>query len=212
MQVGNQPQLERAELEAVLQSGIFSRAPGLASFLQYVGERYLEGRADEIKEYSIAVEALGRPPDFDQKKDSIVRVEAHKLRKRLAEYYKGSGASHAVHIVIPNGKYAPQFVPVEPDKRANLDTTPSLPEPTTTIELVPTGPELVSLGTETILPHGKPPVRRWLWLLVVLICCAAAAMIALKLRHKKANVLQPLPTAAEEVWKGPLTQPVASEF
>ena len=71
-----------------------TRAPNLASFLRYVCEMQLSGRADGIKEYNIGVEALGRPSDFDQKKDSIVRVEAHRLRKRLADFYEQEGASH----------------------------------------------------------------------------------------------------------------------
>ncbi len=104
-----QSHIERAELEAVLESGIFHRAPNLASFLRYICERYFEGDAGQIKEYSIAVDALGRPSDFDQKKDSIVRVEAHRLRKRLSDYYAGDGASHPVQIVIPSGQYSPQF-------------------------------------------------------------------------------------------------------
>ena len=76
-----QGQAERAELDAVLNSGIFSRAPNLASFLKYVCERHFEGEFEGVKEYCIAIGALGRPPDFDQKKDSIVRVEAHRLRR-----------------------------------------------------------------------------------------------------------------------------------
>jgi hypothetical protein len=110
MSPGAQFQEERAELEALLKSGIFARSPSLAQFLQYVCSQYFEGRAEEIKEYNVAVEALGRPPDFDQKKDSIVRVEAHRLRKRLQEYYKAEGASHEIHIQLPPGSYAPQFV------------------------------------------------------------------------------------------------------
>ena len=105
-----QSQRQRAELDTVLGSGIFSRAPNLSSFLTYICERHFEGVADQIKEYNIAVEALGRPADFDQKKDSIVRVEAHRLRKRLAEYYAGAGADHPIQILIPNGQYAPKFV------------------------------------------------------------------------------------------------------
>ncbi|MBA4182334.1 MAG: hypothetical protein C0506_17260, partial [Anaerolinea sp.] len=61
-------------------------------------------------EYNIAVEALNRPPDFDQKKDSIVRVEAHRLRKRLKDYYLSEGAGRNLRIEIPSGSYAPVFV------------------------------------------------------------------------------------------------------
>src|SRR5689334_5069208 len=102
---------ERMEVDLVLRSGIFEKAPRLEKFLLYICRLHFEGRADEIKEYSIALEALGRSEDFDPKKDSIVRVEAHRLRKRLEEYYRGAGAGHALHIVIPNGQYRPQFVP-----------------------------------------------------------------------------------------------------
>jgi hypothetical protein len=78
--------------------------------LAYVCSKYFDGASEEVKEYNIAVEALGRSADFDQKKDSIVRVEAHKLRKRLREYYESEGADHTVRIEIPPGRYAPKFI------------------------------------------------------------------------------------------------------
>jgi len=102
---------EKHELETILASGIFSRAPNLALVLTYICAKYFEGTAEQIKEYNIAVEALGRPADFDQKRDSIVRVEAHRLRKRLREYYEADGADHAIRIEIPPGQYAPKFLP-----------------------------------------------------------------------------------------------------
>lgn len=101
---------ERAEVEAVLASGIFNRAPNLVHIFTYICSKSFEGSAEEIKEYSIAVEALGRPVDFDQRRDSIVRVEAHRLRKRLKEYYEHEGADHAIRIDIPPGRYAPTFI------------------------------------------------------------------------------------------------------
>ena len=107
---------EKDELQSVLASGIFNRAPNLAHVLSYVCEKYFEGAAEQIKEYNIAVEALGRPAVFDQKRDSIVRVEAHRLRKRLREYYEAEGADHRVRIDIPPGQYAPHFVRQLPPK------------------------------------------------------------------------------------------------
>jgi hypothetical protein len=102
---------ERQELDVILASGIFNRAPNLAHLLTYVCTQYFQGTGEQIKEYNIAVEALGRPADFDQKRDSIVRVEAHRLRKRLREYYDADGADHAIRIDIPPGQYAPRFLP-----------------------------------------------------------------------------------------------------
>src|ERR1039458_138446 len=101
---------EKREFQSLLASGILDRAPNLAQVLTYVCEKYFEGAAEQIKEYNIAVEALGRPAGFDQKRDSIVRVEAHRLRKRLREYYEAEGAAHSVRIDIPSGRYAPIFV------------------------------------------------------------------------------------------------------
>jgi len=89
---------------------VFVQAPSLAQFLSYICGKSFEGQANQIKEYNIAVEALGRPADFDQKEDSIVRVEAHRLRKRLRQYYEGEAASHKVQIIVPAGQYIPQFL------------------------------------------------------------------------------------------------------
>jgi len=102
---------EKNELESVLSSGIFDRSPSLVQLLSYVCQKHFEGTADEIKEYNIAVDVLGRPTDFDQKRDSIVRVHFHRLRNRLAVYYAKEGATRPLRILIPPGQYIPQFVP-----------------------------------------------------------------------------------------------------
>jgi len=103
---------QRAELKAVLQSGSFLRAPTLAHLLSYLCERLFAGEAGQIKEYSIGVEVFHRGSSFDQDSNSIVRVEANRLRKRLAQYYAGEGASHTLRIEIPIGQYVPEFVAV----------------------------------------------------------------------------------------------------
>ncbi len=104
------PEKVRAELETVLASEVFTRAPSLAQFLNYICRKALEGHSDQIKEYNVAVEAFGRQPNFDQKEDAIVRVEAHRLRKRLKQYYETEGAGHAIQIMVPAGQYVPVFV------------------------------------------------------------------------------------------------------
>src|SRR6266481_204232 len=106
----HQIETERAELMAAIASGEFGRANNLVRMLSFVCERYFEGKIEEIKEYSIAVEALGRPREFDPQADAIVRVTAHALRKRLEDYYRTIGAGHRVHICLPPGHYIPKFV------------------------------------------------------------------------------------------------------
>jgi hypothetical protein len=100
---------QRAELEAVLHSEQFARAPTLAHLLTYLCEKLFAGEARQIKEYSVGVEVFLRGASFDQDADSIVRVEANRLRKRLAAYYAGEGATHQLHITIPLGQYVPEF-------------------------------------------------------------------------------------------------------
>jgi malectin (di-glucose binding ER protein) len=101
---------ERAELEAILASGVIGRANNLVRLLSFVCEEYFKGAVDEIKEYSIAVHALGRPESFDPQVDTIVRVTAHALRKRLEDFYRGAGAGHSIHICLPPGHYVPKFI------------------------------------------------------------------------------------------------------
>ena len=99
----------RAELATVLHSEHFTRAPMLAQLLSYLCEKLFAGEAHQVKEYSVGVEVFRRGESFDQNSDSIVRVEANRLRKRLAAYYAGEGASHRLQITIPLGQYVPEF-------------------------------------------------------------------------------------------------------
>src|SRR5580698_9976825 len=101
---------ERAEVEDVLASGVLGRTNNLVRLMTYVCERYFEGAIDDIKEYNIAVHALGRREAFDPQVDTIVRVTAHALRRRLEDYYRSAGAEHAVHICLPSGHYVPKFI------------------------------------------------------------------------------------------------------
>ena len=105
---------EKAELKKVLASPTFTKSPNLCRLLEYLCSKRLEGSGQELNEYSIAVEALGRGADFDPGTSSIVRVEAHRLREKLGRYYEGEGADHTVLIQLEPGSYAPQFVTREP--------------------------------------------------------------------------------------------------
>jgi hypothetical protein len=121
---------ERAELDAVLHSQLFTRSPALARLLSYLCEKTFAGESDQIKEYSVALDVFGRSPSFDQESNSIVRVEANRLRKRLAEYYRGPGAQHALRITIPVGQYVPVFATADAGVARDADWTPTDARPT----------------------------------------------------------------------------------
>ena len=135
----NELQDQREEWRRVLASGMFDRSPSLAQVFSYICEKYFEGKAGEIKEYTVAIDALGRSPEFDQEKDSIVRVQVHRLRKCLSEYYREEGASNPFCIVIPAGQYVPHFI-----KRAVLEAESArLPE--APLKLAPAAESLVAV-------------------------------------------------------------------
>jgi serine/threonine-protein kinase len=103
------PRAVRDQLERVLASGAFAGSDRLSSFLRFAVEAALTDHADDLKEYTIAVEVYGRKPSFDPKTDSIVRVEANRLRAKLKQYYQTDGARDPLVIEIPKGRYAPTF-------------------------------------------------------------------------------------------------------
>jgi hypothetical protein len=106
----NASEREHEELDWLLTSGVIRRSHNLAQMLKFICEKHFEGQDSQITEYALAVEALGRRSDFNPQVDTIVRVTAHQLRKRLQEIYAGPGASRSVQIHIPSGQYAPSFV------------------------------------------------------------------------------------------------------
>jgi hypothetical protein len=98
---------EKLEVEALLER--FSRSPRIAGLLSYICRKYFAGELDQLNETQIAIEVFGRPPDFDRSQDAIARVEAHRLRRKLKEFYEGEGKDRPIQIVLPPGSYIPVF-------------------------------------------------------------------------------------------------------
>ncbi|MDR3737286.1 MAG: hypothetical protein P4L10_17370, partial [Acidobacteriaceae bacterium] len=106
---------QEAELvQRVVATPSFVRSALLTSFLLYICDRKFQGRDKEITEYQIGVQALGRPDSYNPGEDNIVRNYARILRKRLEEYFAGSGRDEPMRIVIPRGHYVPIFEPNTP--------------------------------------------------------------------------------------------------
>lgn len=122
------------ELLRILAYPNFDASERNRNFLRHVVEETLAGRADRIKAYSIATSVFGRSADFDPQVDSIVRLEAGRLRRSLEHYYLTVGRMNAVRITIPRGAYVPVFG--------------STSEADTKVEPVPSGTE------------ARPPSRR----------------------------------------------------
>jgi TolB-like protein len=99
----------RAQLDRILASSGFANADRLSRFLRFVVERTLDGEGDQLKEYRLGTEVFDRPADYDPRLDSIVRVEARRLRSKLAEYYEGPGRADPIVIRVDKGGYAATF-------------------------------------------------------------------------------------------------------
>ena len=100
---------QRQQLGKVLHSEVFRGAPGLQRLLEYVASKSIDGFSDEIKEYTIGKELLGRTDDYDPRVDTVVRVQARRLREKLKEYYDREGAQDDILLAIPKGHYVPRF-------------------------------------------------------------------------------------------------------
>jgi hypothetical protein len=96
-------------LEKISSIRTFRFAERQQSFLRYIVRETLDGRAAQLKEYSIGIAVFGKGEAFDPRLDSIVRVEARKLRARLAKYAETEGKNDSVRFELPVGSYAPVF-------------------------------------------------------------------------------------------------------
>jgi TolB-like protein len=103
----------RAELDRILASKGFATAGRLSKLLRYVVEKTLAGETDQLKEYAVGIEVFERDEKYDPRLDSIVRVEAGRLRSRLDEYYNIEGSSSPIRIALPRGGYSAVFTRVD---------------------------------------------------------------------------------------------------
>ena len=99
----------REQLKRIVESELFRRSARMERFLTLAVERSLSGRPEDLKEYVIGRDVFNRGEQYDPRMDSIVRVEAQRLRRKLREYYETLGAHDAVLITLPPGSYVPQF-------------------------------------------------------------------------------------------------------
>jgi Malectin domain len=150
---------ERAEIATVMEA--LARSPRLVHLLRYIGEKYFRGESDQLKEFNIAIEVFGRPANFfNPTDDAIARVEAHRLRKRLKEYYETEGKDHSIQISIPFGTYVPVFT----HRTSSLNATPAA-------EQAASAPAPLAMPVAAQPISAKETVPAWrrerIWLFVV---------------------------------------------
>ena len=103
------PEQVREQLDRILRSGSFRNAPALQRLLQYVTSKSAEGQVTHLKEFTIGIDVFGRGDGYDPKIDPVVRVEIHRIRQKLKEYYQNEGANDPIFVEIPTGHYVPSI-------------------------------------------------------------------------------------------------------
>jgi hypothetical protein len=119
--------VEREEKEKALalveSSETFAKHGQLKAFLRFVCEYEISGRGDELHEYLIGTEVMGKPTGYSTTDDSIVRNRAHSLRQKLQGLYALEAPDASIRIEIPKGSYCPRFVRVVPRESTDRDST-----------------------------------------------------------------------------------------
>ena len=128
------------EVDRLLHSSTFRHSDALRRLLRFLAEKSLAGEADQLKEYSIALDGLGKPSTYDPRNDSTVRIQVGRLRQKLGEYYRTESPASEWMLDLPKGQFsltckprlAAEALPAEranpvaavPSFRANLSSLP----------------------------------------------------------------------------------------
>src|SRR6202142_434380 len=147
------------QIDRLIASDVLHGSESLCKLLRYLAHHALEHPGVPLKEYQIATEEFSRPADFDPAVDSLGRVQAGRLRVKLAEFYAAKGAADPVRIELPKGTYSLAFHLRQPG-----DSRPHASEPH---------------ATEPF--HSAPPQtsHKWLMAVITLSVLLAAALAAL---------------------------------
>jgi hypothetical protein len=176
---------ERQELERAVE--LLGRSTRHGRLLAYLGDKYFQRQEAQLTEFNLATEFFGRPADrFDAGQDAVVRVEVHRLRKKLRDIYEKGAGTHGLRISLPAGSYVPEFSRTpQPLSHGDPVLTPAVPAP---VAPLPT-PETVESAPP--LPGRKKTVLY----LVAAIAVIAAAGIGTWMLTRSAT-RDPLPAAS----------------
>jgi len=113
------------QLRRILAHSSFRNSRRCQAFLRYVVDEKLNGNADHLKERMIGVAVFQQPLDYDTNANSVVRVTAGDVRRRLAQYYIEANAGDELLIELPLGSYVPEFRPIEAAAKGLLAARPT---------------------------------------------------------------------------------------
>lgn len=183
------------QVDRIMKSHSLRGADSLSRLLQYCAKQSIEHPDELLKEYQIAREVFGRGPDFDPQSDSCVRVQAGRLRLKLADYYATEGANDPVVVKLPKGGYHLIF---ETKSNGANSRSGSAAEPAETSSTV-SAPSTVSL------PFAVPALWRFA-LIASLICLFASLVVVATLLWGRKQTDPPVASAHEVGAPRPLAE------
>ena len=183
------------QVEKLAGSQVLHGSESLCKLLRYLAHHALEHPGTPLKEYQIATEEFGRPQDFDPAVDSMIRVQAGRLRAKLVEYYAGEGSGDSIRIDLPKGSYTLVF-----HKRDGAHKTNGHHPALAQERSVP--------AVDTNVPRG------WMASVIVLALLLGVSLFALVLSRKAPPsalagdaATKPAPAAFQTFWKPLLSGP-----
>lgn len=185
--IGPSDEEVRLELTNLLSRAEFHASERNRRFLSHIVEETLQGRADRIKAYSIAIAAFDRSDDFDPLTDPIVRIEASRLRRSLEIYYLTAGKSDRVRIDMPKGSYVATFRYVDQARVEDPSSSP-LPAAEETRAVQPQTPEPASSLPTLIAKCARNP-SIWVTAAVLAIVVAILAATYAWKRHEDRSLV-----------------------
>src|SRR6185503_4607384 len=97
------------QVDRIVHSEQFRSSEVLRRLLTFLMEKAVAGEADNLKEYVVAIDGLGKSPSYDPQHNSAVRIQMGRLRQRLAEYYRSTGKDDPILIDLPKGRFRLTF-------------------------------------------------------------------------------------------------------
>ena len=180
------------QIERLTKSHSLHSSESLCRLLRYLAEHSLDHPGVALKEYQIATEVLGRPAGFDPQSDSTVRVQAGRLRVKLAEYYTHEGVNDPIIVEIPKGSYVLSF---------HLRGKPeiAIPQPAPRLEVAEKKSDI------------RPSNRAWVIALAILLALLAVSAVTnaflLSRDRTQPSATQPVPAAYQLLWNRFVTAP-----
>ncbi len=174
------------QIDKLVSSDVLHGSESLCRLLRYLAKHALKEPGVRLKEYQIATEVFGRPADFDPQSDSMIRVQAGRLRAKLADYYATAGATDRILVELPKGSYQLQF-----HQRTSHKSNGHSAKSTTATE-----------------PASSSASEKWkiaTVVLVILLLTTTAVVVTLALRQRSASAslaaLEPAPAEFQTLWR-----------